>query len=61
MRSSSLILSEFLLTNLKAEATRGTSSFVRIEHFSASFVLELPMVYGSVLWFSTLLYVWPTI
>lgn len=43
MRSSSLMRSEFLLTSLKADATKGTSSLVRIEHFSANFVLELPM------------------
>lgn len=44
MRSSSLMRSEFLLTNLNADATKGTSSLVRIEHFSANFVLEFPMV-----------------
>lgn len=44
MRSSSFILSEFLLTNLKALATSGTSSLVRMEHFSANLVLEFPMV-----------------
>lgn len=43
MRSSSLMRSEFLLTNLKADATSGTSSLVRMEHFSANFVLELPI------------------
>lgn len=43
IKSSSLIRSEFLLTNLKELATIGTSSFDKSEHFSASFVLELPI------------------
>lgn len=44
IKSSSLIRSEFLLTNLKELATTGTSSFDRSEHFSANFVLELPIL-----------------
>lgn len=45
IRSSSLIRSEFLLTNLNELATIGTSSRDSSEHFSANFVLELPMMF----------------
>lgn len=43
IKSSSLMRSEFLLTNLNELATTGTSSFDKSEHFSANFVLELPI------------------
>lgn len=44
IKSSSLIRSEFLLTNLNELATTGTSSFASNEHFSANFVLEFPIL-----------------
>lgn len=43
-----MMRSEFLLTNLNALATSGTSSLVRIEHFSANFVLEFPILDATV-------------
>lgn len=45
IRSSSLMRSEFLLTNLNELATTGTSSLDKSEHFSASFVLEFPIFF----------------
>lgn len=44
LSSSSLIRSEFLLTSLNELAMKGISDLFNIEHFSASFVEELPMM-----------------
>lgn len=44
MRSSSRILSEFLLAALNVAATYFCSSFVRRVHFAANFLLVLPIL-----------------